>query len=95
MPEQSERVITWGEVLPGDVIRGADGGQWVISARVLIAHSLFAPIVMSSQVNASELSGTPRKDSAVTLLSGGDLRTAMDTFTAAGLPAHYEGTEQS
>lgn len=94
MPEQPERVITWGEVLPGDVIRGADGAEWTIDSRITIPQTTKADIYMHRQ-GEEQVYGTPGKNSVVTLLRGGSTRAFVATFLHAGLPAHYEGTEQS
>ncbi len=91
MPEPSERVITWAQVLPGDVIRGADGEEWTI----MKIRGIPRLTVTMNNCSADDVTGHPRKDSAVTLLRAGNTRKAMDTFADAGLSAHYEGTEDT
>lgn len=76
----TDRILTWHDVLPGDVIRGADGQPWRVLDRFRRS------ITMEPEAGGEPRTGQPRSDSVVALLSPGPFRTAVDLFTACGLP---------
>ena len=89
----SEIVTTWSQVMPGDVIRGADGREWLVrSVAVSYGFSVERNIVMID-FNYRVVEGRPRGDSAVTILRPAPIREIMAIFEAAGMPLTYLSTE--
>jgi hypothetical protein len=79
MPDASgEFVTTWAQVLPRDVIRGADGREWLVAS---IGGGEFVMIDFNDRV----VTGKPRGDSAVTVLKPAPLREILAVFREAGI----------
>jgi len=95
------RVMMWRQVEPADVIRGADGGRWMVLRRETAAtgqsgtwYRATAEIELGRTNPTQTRTGSPRGTDGVTVLSRGELGQAIDAFTGAGLAVRvlsYEG----
>lgn len=80
-------ITTWARLIPDDVIRGVDGGDWLILATSVTP--LTCRIEMRNPASGRTVTGTPRPDSVVTVLTESPIREILAVFGAAGLPAEY------
>lgn len=77
---QPDRVLPWQDVLPGDVIRGADERPWRIVERGRRS------ITMTDE-GGFVRTGQPDSRSVVALLAPGVPRACLDVFHQGDLPA--------
>lgn len=88
----AELVTTWSQLIPGDIIRGADGQNWEILDLIGALGPQKRVVMRNSSGRVAE--GTVRTDSAVTVLNSTETRASVDAFAAAGLILTYHAEDQ-
>lgn len=79
------RTRPWGDVVTGDVIRGADGLEWAVDDA-----ERWPGVVLSH--DGRRVTGRPKLDATVEVIARGELGRAIDNLAAAGLQAEVIDT---